>query len=66
MSSAKTVETTNGKIDQLIEELDVLIQWASSDKEHALDNDATDTADDDQVRINNLLNAKELILDSKR
>jgi hypothetical protein len=66
MSSAKTVETTNGKIDQLIEELDVLIEWASSDKEHALDNDGTDTAEDDQIRINNLLKAKDLILDSKR
>lgn len=45
-----TVETTNGKLDAVIADIRVLINWALADSEHAAENDAPETAKDDKRR----------------
>ena len=56
-----TSETTNGKLLEVITEVRILITWAEADAEHAAENDAPDTAEDDRYRVKLLLGALKLL-----
>lgn len=62
----QTSETTNGKLDEVIKEIDVLIDWALADAEHAAEHDAEETSADDRMRAANLKLAKQLLQDCRR
>lgn len=54
-------ETTNGKLREVMAEVQTLINWAQADAEHAAENDAPDTAEDDRYRVKLLLGALKLL-----
>jgi hypothetical protein len=57
----RTYATTNARLAEVIAMVNELIDWAEADAEHALDNDAPDTARDDRRRAKTLRRARELL-----
>jgi hypothetical protein len=47
-------------------DIEALIIWAEVDRQHALENDAPDTAWDDECRANMLRNALKMLEECKR
>jgi hypothetical protein len=62
----RTYETTNAKIASVLAEVNVLIEWAEADAQHAKENGASDTAKDDRRRARNLKRARFLIAHCER
>lgn len=62
----RTYETTNAKLAVCLATLDQLIAWAGADAEHAAENDAHDTANDDRWRAGTLARARTLIAQCER
>lgn len=62
----RPAETTNGKLAEVIAEIDTLIAWANADAEHAEENDAEETAADDRCRAAQLKLAKQLLKSCER
>ena len=52
---------TNEKIDIVCEEILTLISWAEADYENSIENDATEQAADDKLRIKILKEALERV-----
>lgn len=49
---------TNAQLGHVLLSINVLIDWAKEDRQHALENDATSTAKDDKRRIRALKKAR--------
>lgn len=58
--------TTNAALDAALSVVDVLIDWAKADAQHAEENDAPNTAADDRWRAKRLEHARILIEQCKR
>jgi hypothetical protein len=61
--ATRSYKTTNEKLLDLIQQIDVLIGWAQADAQHARESDADGIADDDLARAS-YLSAAKLILES--
>lgn len=59
-------DTTNERLACVLEGIDELMEWAKTDAEHATENEAYGTADDDRRRLSNLIEARRLLQDCKR
>jgi hypothetical protein len=57
----KTIETTNGRLAKVRADIKELIDWAWADADHAAENDAPDTAEDDKQRARLLHQALKLL-----
>jgi len=55
---------TNDKINSVCEEIKTLIGWAEADYENSIENEATEQATDDKLRIKILKEALERISSS--
>jgi hypothetical protein len=64
--STRPYETTNAALARVEADLDQLIQWAEADACHAMDNDAYDTARDDERRVRALVKARDLLKECYR
>ena len=62
----ETAETTNGKLNLALSEIDTLIEWADADYQQSLESDAPGQARYDFRRATNLRKAKELLQECRR
>jgi hypothetical protein len=62
----RLAETTNGMLATVCRDIETLIIWAEADAQHARENDAPDTAADDECRATMLRNALKLLEECKR
>jgi ribosomal protein L17 len=60
------IETTNGKLAKVRADIEELIDWAWADADHATENDAPDTAEDDKQRAKLLHQALKLLHECER
>jgi hypothetical protein len=58
--------STNEQLNKVIQQVDELISWAEADAQHADENNATDTAEDDRWRARTLRRAKSLLIICER
>lgn len=54
-------ETTNGKLAKVRDDVLELIEWADADSQHARENDAPETAKDDERRAKTLRKVNALL-----
>jgi NTP pyrophosphatase (non-canonical NTP hydrolase) len=59
-------ETTNGKLADVMAEVQILIGWAEADAEHAEETDAPGIAADDRYRVSMLRGALKLLEECTR
>jgi hypothetical protein len=59
--TCRPYETTNTRLERILSEIEELIRWAQADADHAAENGAPDTAQDDLLRADLLRQAHELI-----